>query len=49
MKISGSYSPYSINNNTGTTSKKPTNVKDYSNYLTQKYPCLTPGKNAHVR
>ena len=48
MKISGSYSPYSINNNTGTTSKKPTNVKDYSNYLTQKYPCLTPGKNAAV-
>lgn len=48
MKISGSYNPYSINNNTGTTSKKPTNVKDYSNYLTQKYPCLTPGKNAAV-
>ena len=49
MKISGSYNPYSINNNTGTTSKKVANVKDYSNYLTQKYPCLNPGKNAHVR
>ena len=48
MKISGSYNPYSINNNTGTTSKKPTNVKDYSNYLMQKYPCLTPGKNVAV-
>ena len=48
MKISGSYNPYSINNNTGTTSKKPTNVKDYSNYLTQKFGCLTPGKSASV-
>ena len=48
MKISGSYSPYSINNNTGTTSKKPTNVKDYSNYLSQKFGCLTPGKSASV-
>ena len=48
MKISGSYNPYSINNNTGTTNKKPTNVKDYSNYLTQKFGCLTPGKNAAV-
>ena len=48
MKISSSYNPYSINNNTGTTSKKPTNVKDYSNYLTQKFGCLTPGKSASV-
>ena len=48
MKISGSCNPYSINNNMGTTSKKPTNVKDYSNYLTQKFGCLTPGKNAAV-
>ena len=48
MKISGSYNPYSINNNMGTTSKKPTNVKDYSNYLTQKFGCLTPGKSASV-
>ena len=37
-----------VNNNTGTTSKKPTNVKDYSNYLTQKFGCLTPGKSASV-
>ena len=48
MKISGSCNPYSINNNMGTTSKKPTNVKDYSNYLTQKFGCLTPGKSASV-
>ncbi len=48
MKVSGSYNPYSINNSTGTTSKKPTNVKDYSNYLTQKFGCLTPGKSASV-
>ncbi len=28
--------------------KKPGNVKEYSNYLTQKYPCLTPGTNSAV-
>lgn len=48
MKISGSYNPYSVNNTTGTTSKKPTNVKDYSNYLMGKYSCLKPGKNVAV-
>ena len=37
-----------FDNNTGTASKKPSNEKDYSNYLIQKYPCQTPGKNAAV-
>ncbi|MCR5791007.1 MAG: hypothetical protein K6G83_14090 [Lachnospiraceae bacterium] len=48
MKISDTYGLYSTNNNTGTASKKPSNEKDYSNYLVQKYPCLTSGKNAAV-
>ena len=47
MRISGSYNSYSVNN-TGTASKKPTTVRDYQNYLTQKFGCLTPGKNAAV-
>ena len=47
MKISGSYNPYSINN-TGATSKKSATVRDYQNYLMQKFGCLTPGKNATV-
>ena len=47
MKISGSYNPYSINN-TGATSKKSATVRDYQNYLTQKFGCLTPGKNVTV-
>ena len=47
MKIGGSYNPYSINN-TGATSKKSATVRDYQNYLTQKFGCLTPGKNAAV-
>ena len=28
--------------------KKPGTVKEYSNYLTQKFPCLTPGSNSTV-
>lgn len=48
MRISGTLNPYTINNNSGSISKKPTNVKEYSNYLTQKFGCLTPSKNASV-
>ena len=48
MRISGSYNPYTTNNNTGTVSKKPSSVREYSNYLTQKFGCLTPGKSASV-
>lgn len=47
MRISGSYSPYAVNN-TGITSKKPSSAREYSNYLTGKFGCLTPGKNASV-
>lgn len=47
MKISGVYDPYSTAN-AETGRKKPNSVKDYSNYLTQKYPCLTPGPNSAV-
>ncbi len=47
MKISNAYNPYSLND-TGTARKKPMNVKEYSNYLTEKFGCLTPGKNAAV-
>ncbi len=47
MKITGAYDPYTIG--TGENSmKKPNSVRDYSNYLTQKYPCLTPGPNSAV-
>ncbi|OQA22095.1 MAG: hypothetical protein BWY61_01697 [Firmicutes bacterium ADurb.Bin354] len=48
MRISGSYNPYTTNNNTGTASKKPSSVREYSNYLMGKYSCLKPGKNAAV-
>ena len=47
MRISGSYNSYSVNN-TETISKKSTSVRDYQKYLTQKFGCLTPGKNAAV-
>lgn len=47
MRISGSYNPYAVNNS-GNASKKPTSVREYSNYLTGKFGCLTPGKNASV-
>lgn len=47
MKIVGAYDPYVINS--GEISRKKSNsVKDYSNYLTQKYGCLTPGPNSAV-
>ncbi len=48
MRISGSYNPYTTNNNTGTASKKPSSVREYSNYLMGKYSCLKPGKNVAV-
>ena len=47
MRISGSYNPYAVNN-TGTASKRSSSVREYSNYLTGKFGCLTPGKNASV-
>ena len=49
MKI-GDYTGISTgyqNNSTGKTGKY-NNVREYSNYLTQKFGCLTPGKNAAV-
>ena len=48
MRISGSYNPYTTNNNTGTASKKTSSVREYSNYLMGKYSCLKPGKNVAV-
>ena len=47
MRISGSYNPYAVNNS-GNDSKKPSSVREYSNYLMGKYSCLKPGKNAAV-
>lgn len=47
MKITGAYDPYTIANGENSM-KKPNSVRDYSNYLTQKYPCLTPGPNSAV-
>ena len=47
MKITGAYDPYTIANGENSM-KKPNSVRDYSNYLTQKYPCLTPGANSAV-
>ena len=48
MRISGSYNQTTVNNSVNILSRKSTNVKEYSNYLTQKFGCLTPGKNAAV-
>ena len=47
MKITGAYDHYTIANGENSM-KKPNSVRDYSNYLTQKYPCLTPGANSAV-
>ena len=47
MKITGAYDPYTLANGENT-KKKPNSVKEYSNYLTQKYGCLTPGANSAV-
>ena len=47
MKIIGAYDPYTIANGENT-KKKPNSIKEYSNYLTQKYGCLTPGANSAV-
>ena len=47
MIISGSYNSHPVND-MGITNKKGTSVKEYSNYLTQKYNCLTPCQNASV-
>ena len=46
MQINGLGNSYSINNHTS--NSKSTNTRDYSNYLNQKFSCLTPGKNASV-
>ncbi|WP_022758949.1 hypothetical protein [Butyrivibrio fibrisolvens] len=48
MRISGSYNQTTVNNSVNTPSRKSTNVKEYSNYLMQKFGCLTPSKNAAV-
>lgn len=48
MRISGSYNQNTVNNSGSTSNRKFTTVKDYSNYLTQKFGCLTPGKSASV-
>ena len=47
MKISDPYNPYSVSE-TNTIKEKPTDEKEYARYLTGKYPCLSPGKNASV-
>ena len=47
MKITGAYDPYTIANGENSM-KKSNSVRDYSNYLTQKFPCLTPGPNSAV-
>ena len=47
MKISDPYNPYSVSE-TNTIKEKPTDEKEYAKYLTGKYPCLSPGKNASV-
>lgn len=46
MQINGLVNSYSTNNHTS--NSKSTNIRDYSNYLNQKFSCLTPGKNASV-
>lgn len=47
MKIAGLSDRYPV---TGKelAQKKPNSVKEYSNYLTQKFGCLTPGPNSAV-
>ena len=47
MKISDPYNPYSVSE-TNTIKEKPSDEKEYAKYLTGKYPCLSPGKNASV-
>ena len=46
MQINGLGNSHSTNNHTA--NSKSTNTRDYSNYLNQKFSCLTPGKNASV-
>lgn len=47
MQVGNTLNTYTTNNLKFSTSKT-SNIKDYSNYLTQKFSCLTPGKNASV-
>ena len=47
MKISGLQKAYSAAG-VEKTNKKAANIREYSRYLTQKFPCLTPGTNAGV-
>ena len=47
MKIAGLSDRYPVTGNE-LTRKKPNSVKEYSNYLTQKFGCLTPGPNSTV-
>lgn len=47
MKIAGLSNRYPVAGKE-LTQKKPNSVKEYSNYLTQKFGCLTPGPNSAV-
>ena len=47
MQVGNTLNTYTTNSLKSSTSKT-TNIKDYSNYLTQKFSCLTPGNNASV-
>lgn len=47
MKIAGLSDRYPVAGKE-LTQKKPNSVKEYSNYLTQKFGCLTPGSNSAV-
>ncbi len=47
MKIAGLSGRYPVAGKE-LTKKKPNSVKEYSNYLTQKFGCLTPGPNSAV-
>lgn len=50
MGITNNYSNYAGNMKAANvvSTKKYQNIKEYSKYLTQKYRCLTPGKNVSV-
>ena len=39
---------YNFNENTSVSEKRVNKVNDYSRYLSNKFPCLTPGKNVSV-
>lgn len=47
MKVTG-VNNYNFNENTSVSEKRVNKVNDYSRYLSNKFPCLTPGKNVSV-